>query len=317
MSDELSSGPQAIDKDVFFRHYWLSRYSYVSEGRIYAAFRGLADVGKITAESFQRQLLDDAAIYWKLAYPNPDDYKSIIDKQIYDSLASLSLFRVSQVRPLLLALYHAKSQKRIQIKRYARLLKLLEDFHFAFTVISAARSSGLDGKYAKFARDIRNSTSATILEVLSALEEELQAKWPTLEVFRDGVARLWFTNDNAKDKKTIQYLFAKYEKHLRKTKELALGEISLEHIAPQSLKPLKEEFGRVGNLLPLCVELNGKAGSKSFIEKLAIYKDSDLKTVAEFAKLYRKQTKWDASLISRRTSAIAEVCYEKIWPPKK
>jgi hypothetical protein len=73
----------------------------------------------------------------------------------------------------------------------------------------------------------------------------------------------------------------------------------------------------VGNLLPLCVELNGKAGSKSFIEKLAIYKDSDLKTVAEFAKLYRKQTKWDASLISRRTSAIAEVCYEKIWPPKK
>jgi hypothetical protein len=315
MSSALSAAPQPVDKDVFFRHFWLSRYSYVSEGRMYGAFTDLMQTGTVGAEAFQDLLSSDASTYSQLSFPSRLKFTSHSENQLFESLSALSMFRVSQVRPLLLALHAAREDKRLQMKRYTRTLKLLEHFHFVFTVVSAGRSSGLDGKYSKAARDVRAATSASLQSVLTDLEQELIAKWPAADVFREGINRLWFTNQVTKDKKIIQYFFGRYERRLRKTKELSLSEISIEHIVAQSSKPLEKVIGKLGNLLPLDHELNGLAGTKAFADKLVIYRDSELNTVSEFAKKYRRAQSWDANTIDQRTAELADVAYREIWIP--
>jgi uncharacterized protein with ParB-like and HNH nuclease domain len=317
MTDELSNGPDAIDKNIFFRHYWLSRYGYVTEGRIYSAFRELADGKKFTAQTFQDQLLLEAKVYCGLAFPRAEEYRSSVEKQVYESLAALNSFKVSQVRPVLMALAHARSERKLPARRHAKFLKLLEDFHFAFTVISAGRSSGLERIYSRFANEMRSATSVQLLGVIGGLETELKERWPSSEVFKSGVESLWFTNDRSRDKKTIQYLFSRYERFLGKTKELALHDFSLEHIASQSYKPLESVFGHVGNLLPLSEALNNDAATNDFATKLGVYKRSSLKTVSEFRRKYGRFQKWDASAIAKRTTEIADVSSKHIWQPPK
>ena len=121
-------------------------------------------------------------------------------------------------------------------------------------------------------------------------------------------------NEETKNKKIIQYVFNRHERHLRKTKELAIDLISLEHVAPQSIaKSMKDTYGKIGNLLPLDADINSEAGSKAFKLKINTYKKSQLKIVDQFAKKYAGLPLWDAAQIDLRTDELAQISYEKIW----
>ncbi len=72
----------------------------------------------------------------------------------------------------------------------------------------------------------------------------------------------------------------------------------------------------VGNLIPLDPKLNELAGDKAAIDKLDVYKQSDLLSVQEFLAQVELGVwdleHWNDEIIKQRTVSIAKVTYSLI-----
>ncbi len=310
----LTEGDNPINLDTFFRHFWLSKYGFTSEGRIYKTFKKHFDDGVITTNEFLDDLVTNADYYNSIANPNIADWPQQEEKPIYTSLASLVLFKVVQPRPLLLALKRARKSRKININDHLNTLLVLEKFHFMFTAISSSRASGIDGKYSKAARSLEecaNRTEAT--EVLNDLTNELRVKLPSKEVFEKSFKKLWFTNRKSKDKKLIQYIFRTIEKHKRNTDELTTDIITLEHIIPQSSSSASNYVGFIGNLLPLDRAINNIADTEPFTDKLALFRNSELRIVEEFVTQNGTFSSWTESRVNSASKAFSDLSYDTVW----
>src|SRR5690606_3346971 len=131
----LEVGETNINIDTFFRHFWLSKYGFTSEGRIYKAFKDFKDDEEIESTSFLTELVENSNYYSSIVNPNIDDWRQPEEKAIYNSLLALNLFRVIQPRTLLLALKRARLSGKINIHDHVNMLRTLENFHFSFTAI--------------------------------------------------------------------------------------------------------------------------------------------------------------------------------------
>jgi len=310
---ELRSRQSTIDIDTFFRHHWNSKYGYSSEDRIYKSFKTLTQNGEISdAKEFLKALSSEAKTYNKICNPLEIDWKGQAEKSIYSSLSALNLFKVTQTRPFLLALLENK--KNIKTPHLIGIVKTLENFHFIFTAICSSRASGLDGKYAKSAKEIRYSTNKTDSKaILNDLIESLIQKIPSESIFIESFSNLWFCNTYEKDKKLIQYLFGKIEAFRQGTSELKINEFSLEHIQDQ--KHNSPHMGMIGNLIPLSASLNNKIPENSTLQtKLTYYKESSLNTVKETVKEIESKNlkEWTDEEIKRKTKLIGQEVYKSI-----
>lgn len=310
----LTEGAITINIDTFFRHFWLSKYGFTSEGRIYKTFKKFYDDGTITSNDFLANLVTNADYYKSIVNPNIADWPQQEEKRIYESLKALNLFKVVQPRPLLLALKRARVDGKIDINDHRETLVVLEKFHFIFTAISSSRASGIDGKYSKTARAIEDCTyryqARAILDELTA---DLIAKLPARDVFERNFVKLWFTNRRTKDKKLIQYIFRQIEKHKRSTSELTTDIITLEHIIPQSNSSASSYVGLIGNLLPLDGAINNIADTASFTDKLSLFAGSELRIVEEFVAQNSSFSCWTQARVIQASKAFSDLAYDTVW----
>jgi len=318
MGVSLRSRQIPVDIETFFRHHWNSKYGYSSEDRIYKSFKLLVKSKEIgDPKTFLDILISEADTYNKICNPIETDWKGQSEKAIYSSLQALNLFKVTQTRPFLLALL--SNRKNINTQHLIQILKSLEHFHFIFTAVCSSRASGLDGKYAKSAKEIRFSESKNeSKKILNDLIESLIQKLPSETVFQESFSNLWFCKNYEKDKKLIQYIFSKMESFYQGGSELKLHEFSLEHILDQSSK--SDFMGMVGNLLPLAAQINNEIPqSCDFTKKISHYKESSLKTVAKFITEIDEHntTQWSETEIQDRTTSIGYELYTEIMAIEK
>ncbi len=307
----ISSRDAVGSLERFVRHWWISKYSYVGEGNIYKSFKKLWVEDKIDANEFIRELHSDAKIYIKIASPLQEDFKQQEEKSIYNALLAFKIFDVIQQRPFLLSLFKAKERRIIKLDDLKDIMLFLERFHFMFTAVCSLRPSGIDRSYSLAARELQSTLDKRrVKEIINALKDRLAARMPDETVFTEKFKELKFCNGYERDKKLIQYIFNKIERSKLVTNELAPENISLEHILCQSNND-KEIVGKIGNLLPLSQELNGKAGDKSVADKLLIYQESQYCLPKEFAA--ECVTPWNANAIGKRTESLAKYCYNNIW----
>lgn len=310
----LEEGEININIDTFFRHFWLSKYGFTSEGRIYKAFKDFKDDGALDSHSFLTELVENSNYYGSIVNPNIDDWRQPEEKAIYNSLLALNLFRVIQPRTLLLALKRARLSNKINIHDHVNMLRTLENFHFSFTAICSSRASGIDGKYSKAARDLENANNRNEARaVLSNLTNELRSKLPSKDIFEQKFVKLWFTNAKTKDKKLIQYIFRTIEKNKRTTSELTTDMITLEHIRPQSDTAAKRYSGFIGNLLPLDGVINNLADTAVFQQKLNHFRSSELKIVEEFVNENQSANNWTESKVNARSKSLSDYSYDHVW----
>nr|WP_268873239.1 DUF262 domain-containing protein [Pseudomonas congelans] len=313
MGESLRSRQIPVDIETFFRHHWNSKYGYSSEDRIYKSFKLLVKSKEIgDPKTFLEALTSEASTYNKICNPLESDWKGQAEKSIYSSLTAMNLFKVTQTRPFLLALL--ENRKNINTTHLIQILRSLEHFHFIFTAVCSSRASGLDGKYAKSAKEIRFSGSKNeSKKILNDLIESLIQKLPSETVFIESFSNLWFCKEYEKDKKLIQYLFSKAEAFHQGNNELKLDEFSLEHIQDQSLGG--DAMGKVGNLVPLAAKINNNIPKDSnLIKKLSYYNKSALKTVSTLTKHIseNKISVWTDTQIDKRTSALGHELYNSI-----
>lgn len=314
MRRTLGEGANTTNIDTFFRHFWLSKHGFTSEGRIYKTFKKHYDDGVITSSDFLSDLVTNAGHYSSMVNPNLTDWPQQEERRIYDSLRALNLFKVVQPRPLLLALKRARLTGKININDHIDVLTVLEKFHFMFTAVSSSRASGIDGKYSKTARAIESCTNRVQARaIIDELVTDLSAKVPSKDVFERNFMKLWFTNRRSKDKKLIQYIFRTIEKHKRSTNELTTNIITLEHIIPQSNSSARDYVGFIGNLLPLDGAINNIADTAPFTEKLTLFAGSELKIVEDFVAQNSTFSNWTEARVNQASRTYSDLAYDIVW----
>lgn len=304
---------QKINIETFFRHYWLSRYNFVRESKIFKNFKKKSNEGTFTSINFLKDLKYESKFYNRIANPLEVDWPNQDNKPAYYALASLNLFQISQVRSFLLALLIQRNKGKVSHADFLKFLTNLEHFHFKYTAICSLKMNIFEGKYSKAARDLRKAANPPESRtVLNELVNYYRTKIPDITLFNESFNKLKFTKTKTKDKKLIQYIFRKYENHLRSTNEVLPGLISLEHILSQSTTGVSN-IGKIGNLLPLDKGLNEDAGEKPFQDKLAVYQNSELLITNEFIEKYSHLNNWDENIINLRTNEIGTTAYNNIW----
>ncbi|CAH1224440.1 DUF262 domain-containing protein [Paenibacillus sp. JJ-223] len=310
----LQERENQTDIKTFMRHFWISKYEHATEGKIYQSFiRRIPRNDKIIMKAFLDQLVTESQHYKTITSPVTEDWKQQQDVEIYQSLQALSVMRVVSPRPLLLSLLEGKREGKISLDYIKKALKAIEEFHFIFSTICSSSASGLESKYSRFARDIRNSNNKQDSHrIINELINDLCGKKPTYEEFQlQFTNKLRFSDSYTKEKKVIQYLFKKMERYYRSGNELEITNISIEHILHQSSGV--EEAHSIGNLLPLSQELNTKCGSKNFKDKKKIYCDSQFKVVEEFMGEHHEKNEWTIEDINARTKFLADLAFNKIF----
>jgi uncharacterized protein with ParB-like and HNH nuclease domain len=299
------------DLETFFRHYWNSKYSFASNDRLYKSFSELHKIGKIApAKEFLLELKSAAERYRKIAVPNLKDWGTQKEKSVFRYFELLNQYKVTQVRPFLLALIECRENKAIGETDFVTMIGNLENFHFIFSNICQSRASGLEGTYTRAAKKLyaAENDKAAAKEVLKKLSEYLIEKRPKKETITGAVAGLEFVNGNDGSKKTIQTIFSKIEVFLHGTSELTISSFSLEHIQDQSSNV--EWVGGVGNLIPLDAMLNNGIGSGvSFLKKKASYKKSKLEIVKKFLE-HNQQENWGKENATKWEKLISDLLDE-------
>lgn len=299
-----------VPPDTFLRHYWLSRFGNTTEDRLYKSFKlKQKDADFPESDKFLLELEAGSYKYLSIAVPVETDWKEKHKKANFRSLRALSLFRLTQVRPLLLAVLESSVMNDTDRKT---LLTILEHFHFSYTAVCSMPAYGIDRKYGKTARDLRNvTTRAAAKKIATNLADELREKLPSLDAFQEHFAGLTYSYGDDSGKRLIQYFFEKYEAFLRKSTELVPSDITLEHISSQKFS--SKNFDQIGNLIPLAEKLNGIAAAKNFADKLIVYKDSQFRVTKDFVNRYDSKDTWTTSDVEERSKLLGKIAFEKVF----
>ena len=310
----LAAREERIDIDIYVRHFWLSKYEFTTEDKIYKSFKRITNSDKPLIKVFLNDIVKESDYYKKITMPMPVDWPQQEEKSVYDCLIALNIFKVTQVRTVLLAILAQREKKLLELSDLKECAKALEDFHFLFSAITSSRASGLESKYSKYARALRScKDTKSSRGVLQEMRDDIKQKIPVLETVREGFKKLIYTNDETRHKRLIQYIFRRWELYLGITNELEPAQITIEHIVPQSDKTIPDYVGSIGNLLPLGGTINNLADTKDFKTKVNLYKQSKLSIVTGFVKKNEAKTDWVVSDINDRTVEIADLAYTQIW----
>ncbi len=320
LRDRIVSRSTVGGLEAFIRHWWISRYSYVSADNVYKSFKKKWKKGEIESETFLNDLVKDSEFYLKITSPELSDWKQQEEKEIYRSLLALKIFNISVPRPFLISLFKAKENKLIGFNEFKNTLTFLEKFHFLFNAICSTRPTGIEGTYSKAARELFDSENRdNSQKTITDLKTKLKTRIPTKTIFVDKFSKLKYLKGYTNYKKLIQYIFGYIELVSRETEEFQPDSITLEHILSQSTKNKNDDknghIGDIGNLLPLSKELNEEADNQQFKAKLEIYKKSNFSTTKRFIDecSTNNKTSWTAKDIEKRTKNLAEYCYDEIW----
>lgn len=128
-----------LSVSTFIHHYWLSRYEYTTEKKLYKALR--KQIKKDNAPGFLDDLVLESGLYRSIHEPSYRKWKKE-ELEIRDSLAAMNLFRIKQQLSMVLAVMRHLEDEALKIKHVRNLLTAIENFHFAFTAVASQRSSG-------------------------------------------------------------------------------------------------------------------------------------------------------------------------------
>lgn len=230
-------------------------------------------------------------------------------------LQFFALVNHRQFRPLFMSLMDAHDKGFVTDKQLDDICIYLKNFSFAYTLVMRNSSNTIDSKIHELSHEIYEQHSEL---ALNKIKIELNKFYPEFAEFEAAFLNIGFSNKNKKfsnsnNRKRMRYIHSEIEEYEQETNELIcnLNECNLEHIMNDSESEMCTS--RVGNILLLSEHINNNMGNASFHEKKEKLKRSKLATVKKFLTYYGDLSDWDETKIEKRTKAIAQMAYEKIW----
>jgi len=293
---------------TFLRHCWLSEYGLVRERELYRALRNRVR-GTASAREFVDKLRHRAELYDALS-SSDHNYWSAASPETRDHLVALSLFKVVQCRPVLLAAMETSDPEFV-----GRVVHLLLVVSFRYTVISQLGTGNLERIYTDCALAIRSGKAKRIHDVFSVLKP---AYVDDARFVADFAAR-HFTNAQI-----ARYILAQINDDLESDPERRVaepsGRVTLEHILPKKpgdewallLDKQPDAVGYVdliGNLTLLEKGKNRGLGNAAFAEKRNHgYASSSLVLNRALAEI----DDWTINQIEKRSKELAKVA-QRVW----
>ncbi len=304
------SGTQ-VSINSFLHHYWLSRYEYTTEKKLYKAIKQRIRK-KDQAEAYLKSLESDSELYRQIHEPETRKWNNQ-EIAVRDSLAALNLFRVRQQVPFVLSLLSEYASGRIKLKHVRRALQAVENFHFAFTAVTSQRSSGgISFMYALHARKLRSSHSnEERVMCIDELVKKLRDRKPLYQEFEANFCELGTSERFTKGKPLVRYILHRVSAANGYLTEPS--KMTIEHLASQSQaggsRFTEEDVAEIGNLLWVSEEINGKLKTKPPEQKLRILRGKPV-----FLDDYlKKRTKWGPKEIHDRSRILARLAYDEVW----
>lgn len=290
----------------FLRHFWSSYHGLTREREIFKRAKGQVK-NKKDALRLCDDLARNARIYAALASPEHAYWKKATP-EAKDHIASLSVLRMTQVRPLLLAVCDTFTQNEV-----LKALRVLVAASVRI-LVSQSRGGTIEKLYAELALLIRENK----IRNATALLTELTKKVPTNAEFLDEFRNVRVSKD---------YLARFYLRQLERYSNGSLGglvvsestaDITLEHILPETLTPQWALFdddthasniNRIGNLCLLAEDDNASLGNGSFAAKKKAYSSSSM----SLTRVVAGEKNWTAKEIDARSAKLASLAV-KTWP---
>lgn len=302
---------EELSVNSFLHHYWLSKYEYTTEKKLYRALKRTIKT-KTDATNFLAAFESDAVIYRHIHEPSTRPWKNE-ERAVRESLAALMLFRVRQQLPFVLAVLREYCAGNLTLRNTRRAIKAVENFHFIFTAVTSQRSSGgISFMYALHARQLDAAKSQTSkVKEIDALIAKLRAKLPPYEEFEANFREILASERYTKRKALVSYILLRMSRDLGHL-DLDKTSATLEHLSNQggAGRVLSdEEIAEIGNIVIIDEKLNAKLGKKPFSQKLAILKSSSV-WLDDFLK---RQTSWNAPKIRDRSDVLAKLAFNHVW----
>lgn len=295
----------------FISHYCSHLYGKTSKNEEFKKIRN--NTKKTEAEQLLNSLVDNSLFYsfflepYKLKGTRFENDKIIISLQYFKDL------KIRQVRPLLMSLFEKCNCNEISLDELQKCIEILEIFYFIYSTVLKNTSNIIDNSILSLSKRIHNSSEKHFVQII---KDELSKYVTEIEKAKESFRYLGYSNKNKKfknssNKKTINYIFAKFEHYYDVNNELEPKISSIEHIMNDDVE--NDSVCYIGNLLPLSSKLNNKISSKSFCDKLLYYKKSKLLSVEAFLDKYQERREWTELDIEERGKTLSNIALDNIW----
>jgi hypothetical protein len=300
----ISESAANLDASTYLHHHWLSHHDYTPERTLFDRVK--AHLKKSNAAAFLNAIVADVEIYRWIFEPENFSW-SKEEEALKRSLVALSIFKVRQPTPLVLAVLRTYKANQISLKQARETLAAIERFHFMYTAVAGQSSSGGVSKmYAAAARDLSSAPDAQKrAKHLQDFKAKLLKRLPDEQTFSAGFAELSYSQSDSRDRPLIRYILGKLDADQRNDVSIDYSKMTIEHIAPQNPpagSPVVSRTGSIGNLILVAEGLNGTLKNKPFKEK----RDIMIQAGIPVGPHIKNATSWGDSEIDARTKAMAE-----------
>lgn len=306
---EENMGECKGNMEQFLSHFVIYRYCKPSkEEGIFHIIK--ANVPKSEVNALLDELYEASKRY--VVFYKPE---RAINSKIADCVQFFALVNHRQFRPLFMALMDAYDRGYYTESQLNDICIYLRNFSFAYTLVMKNSSNDIDTKIHRLAQEVYRQH--TEME-LNSIKIELDKFYPEYEEFENAFMNIGFSNKNKKyinsnNRRRMFYIHSTIEAFEQQTNELVCNfkECNLEHIMNDSENDA--DTSKVGNILLLSERINNNMGNIPFKEKNERLRNSKLETVKKFLEHYGSYDEWDRDKINKRTRAIANLAYNKIW----
>ncbi len=302
-----------ISVSTFLHHFWLSRFEYITEKKLFKALR--KRIKKEDAGDFLDDLITESEIYRYRHEPTSKSWEKE-EYEIRDALKAMNLFRIKQQLPFVLSVLRQYEEGALKTKHVRTILSAIENFHFAFTAIVSQRSSGgISFMYALAARDLYKAKSleSKVRCLLDFRKKKLAAKRPRYVEFEPSFIELKYSTKMTKQKNLVRYVLTKIYQANSKGLPIDPDQMTIEHLAPENPPKANslshEVMASIGNLILVNQDLNNQLANNSFGEKVEILKRSNVWV----DQVILKASRWTQTEIENRAKLLAKDAYKNVW----
>lgn len=321
---ENADGPLTLSK--FIRYFWLSKYSFISEKRLYKEIKlKISD-----PDDFLSHLIKASEYYYKIANSttpveewNNEFPERKTSLKIYESLKGLRLMKITQCYSLLFCLLMNKDKIGFN---FSNLFKVIEKYHFAYSAVCKLPGNVVEKVYYKIANSIQDSLrldpqkrKSVIKKILEDFTRKLKDLYPSKELFIEKFMEIDYRNPII-----VIYILANIEKTKSGTDEidyLKYTKINIEHILPQdphewsfTKNEIKDYVNILGNLTLIDRQINGAMQNKKLKDKLPEFNNSKLTINKELIEKFKNMNYiWGEKEIREYQKQLAEYAYDVVW----
>lgn len=289
---------------TFLRQFWSSLYGLTRERDLYKKIKTKI-TSKQRAIDFSNNLEENARIYVALI-DTSNSFWNDYSLTAKNHMATLNLFKMIQMRPLLLAIISNFNSTEVE-----KGLKYLVSISARFLIYGGLGGGALEVQFSERAKEVSNGEITNTADLKLKFSRVIPSDTQFREAFKTATV-------------SKQYLARYYLMALEKAKRgeenpefipnADTSAVNLEHIMPKtpdsswSVDPDTHRafLKRLGNLAIMSSRLNSDVGNSSFLDKREIYKESSFELTNG---LYDYNT-WDTETIRKRQEELADLAIE-------